>query len=731
MVGPANQSKLENAYVCPSCGRQFTDKLDFCPYDGVRLLSGEENSNSLRRVGAVIGGRYHVDGVLGHGGMGTVFRAVQQPIGRRVAVKVLHPELAQDDTFVSRFHTEAKAASVLVNPNTVTIYDFGQTEDRTLFIAMEYLRGVSLAHRLGRGALPWTHAAAIGVQVCRALSEAHRKGIVHRDLKPENIMLNAADDGSLLIKVLDFGIAKMLEIPGRTHLKGVPVTQVGVIIGTPQYMSPEQVRGGEPIPASDLYALGIILYEALSGAVPFVEEEPILLLGMHMKAVPPPLTSPFGDIPPAFSTLITQLLAKEPAERPGPAGDVGTSLKRIMGDASVDANEMIGDRLHGDGSSGGTGLEVVDRGDVSDEPASDRADTLERPIPSQQDIDRAAKNLNVLPESEDVVRDDDPTGPRSLPEQSVVDEDPDEAIEDLPSESTKRIVYPSGVVQDGEGGSQADEPRLPKEEDRTTMRSVVVEPVPPDAMGLRPDQIMPDQPVGSTVSPVHLDEIEGHPARNRFLLLLVAVLVTIAGAVTGVFLFTDLWQPMPTQIEDNASLVGNPTAGQDNTTNSSLVSNAVSPDSGTKVRDPDDPNGLPSDDTKVSPEEADASAPLDKASSNPDQDAGGSSTPTKANEPVKGTTEKARFSRVNFLSTPDDAEVLVDSRPVCRTPCSESLRTGKRVRVRFKMRGMRSRTLTVVPGQEKVVQVKLRRIRPITGPAKNKTGTNPLKAWLD
>jgi serine/threonine-protein kinase len=238
--GPAEKVDLGGRLRCPVCSRHYSESAEFCPVDGALLLSSD--ALSLSRIGEVLSGRYHVKDVVGHGGMGTVFAAVQQPIGRKVAVKVLHPDLAKDTTFVTRFHTEAKAASVLVNPNTVTIHDFGQTEDGTLFIAMEYLEGDSLADRLDLGALPWRHAAAIGAQVCRALAEAHRKGIVHRDQKPQNIMLLTADDGSLLVKVLDFGIAKMLQSPGLTS-SGAPVTQVGVIIGTPQYMSPEQAQG--------------------------------------------------------------------------------------------------------------------------------------------------------------------------------------------------------------------------------------------------------------------------------------------------------------------------------------------------------------------------------------------------------------------------------------------------------------------------------------------------------
>ena len=323
---------------CPVCDRHYAREVDHCPVDGALLVSVDHVGAG--RVGTVLGGRYQIDAILGQGGMGTVFSAVQRPIGRRVAVKVLHSDLAKDKTFVTRFHTEAKAASVLVNPNTVTIHDFGQTDDGTLYIAMEHLAGVSMADRLSRGPLTWPQVAAIGAQVCRALAEAHRKGIVHRDLKPENIMLLAADDGSILVKVLDFGIAKMLATPGRT-LTGMPVTQVGVIIGTPQYMSPEQAQGKEPSSASDMYALGVILHESLSGAPPFDHPEHIILLGMQIQSSPPPLESPFGEVPGPMRSLVEGLLLKDAARRPGPADQVGAALRQMVGGVTPPAAEIL------------------------------------------------------------------------------------------------------------------------------------------------------------------------------------------------------------------------------------------------------------------------------------------------------------------------------------------------------------------------------------------------------
>ena len=657
----------------------------------------------LDRIGEVIGGRYHVDRVLGHGGMGTVFRAVQQPIGRQVAVKILHPELAQDETFVTRFHTEAKAASVLVNPNTVTIYDFGQTEDGSLFIGMEYLDGISLAERLGRGALPWHHTVVIGVQVCRALAEAHRKGIVHRDLKPENIMLCTSDDGSLLVKVLDFGIAKMLEIPGRT-LKGVPVTQVGVIVGTPQYMSPEQARGGEPSPAADLYALGVILHEAISGAVPFDDDEPILLLGKHMKAPPPPLTSPFGDISPTLNALIKQLLAKEPGDRPDSASDVGAALRPFVNNLTLPALEVIGPKRPSTPVSG-QGLAVVssspsaslddDEGVNDDTDKTDLRDTFERPVDGS--LDDAATAITALPSSPGYSSDAyDADALAALPDAD--DDQYDD--ENLPSDATRRIHYPSEDVS-------SPPPALP-EEDRTSLRSVVVEPAPPGVLGLRPDQVMPAEPSsydrGDEADDELSDEFELHPHRGTLLVVIMVVIVAVAGAATGVYLMKDT--PADPGIDasslvaasggisaDNAALVG---AG------SIAEGDAAVVDGGVERR---------ADGSFLPALEASRVRNLPGAVSATQEE-----------------TQQETTSEVRLRTAPPGATVYHDDERLCVTPCEALLPTEERITLRFEKRGLPDRTRVLVPGRSEEVRVTLWRPRSTTRPRTKRPRLTP---WLD
>jgi len=325
-------------YVCPECNRWYREALEVCPEDGSKLRRAERPEGSL--IGEELAGRFLIDGLIGEGGMATVYRALQQPIGRPVAIKVLHRNMVHDSTWASRFLNEAQAASALVNPNTVTIHDFGQTPDGSLFIAMEYPGGKTLAEKVARGPLPVATALEVAAQVCRALSEAHRKGIVHRDLKPENIILSVADDGSLLAKVVDFGIAKVLRPIGRSESE-IPVTQEGVIIGTPRYMSPEQGRGQKPSPASDLYALGVILFEMISGRAPFDHERNAELVAMHIEATPPELSSPLEPVDHRLAELVAKLLAKSPEERPENAESVGTSLRELLSGEPVTASEVL------------------------------------------------------------------------------------------------------------------------------------------------------------------------------------------------------------------------------------------------------------------------------------------------------------------------------------------------------------------------------------------------------
>lgn len=344
MAQSSSSDDSRRFFVCPVCRRWYEEGVRRCPDHDVELQLAKRPPGSL--IGENLDGRYFIDGIIGEGGMGMVYTAVQQPIGRSIAVKVLKPELTRDKTVVSRFYKEAQAASALANPNSITVHDFGQASDGSLYIAMELLEGATLGELLENGPMPPEHVIAIAVQVTRALTEAHRKGIVHRDLKPENIMLLASDDGSILAKVLDFGIAKILK-PIAPSPAGEPVTREGRIIGTPRYMAPEIARGHPPVPTSDLYSLGVILFEMLAGVPPFDDENPIVLLGMHIKDPPPALVSPFLNMPPQLEQLVTQLLEKKAEARPQSVDDVHSLLKLLHGETYISATAILGEAARG------------------------------------------------------------------------------------------------------------------------------------------------------------------------------------------------------------------------------------------------------------------------------------------------------------------------------------------------------------------------------------------------
>lgn len=262
-------------------------------------------------------GPYRVVRPLGKGGMGVVYEAVQPAISRRVAIKILRPELANDRERAARFVNEARAVNLVDHPGVVQVADMGQQADGTPYIVMEFLRGETLASLLKRsgGTLPWIDVVRYAQQIMDVLLAAHSKNIVHRDLKPENVMLvdDAQLPGGKRIKVLDFGIAKLIDEVNESHFR----TKTGALLGSPAYMSPEQCKGGERITVqSDLYALGIVMYELLAGQLPHVADGPGHMVVLHMFGEPRPLRHLRPGLPEDLYRLIDALLQKQPAARP-------------------------------------------------------------------------------------------------------------------------------------------------------------------------------------------------------------------------------------------------------------------------------------------------------------------------------------------------------------------------------------------------------------------------------
>src|SRR5438034_7312434 len=265
--------------------------------------------------------RYRIMRKLGSGGMANVYLAEDQELGRRVAIKVLDDRHASDDQFVERFRREAKAAAALSHPNIVSIYDRGET-DGTYYIAMEYLEGPNLKELVRQGTPSIRTAITYTREILSALRVAHRRGLVHRDIKPHNILVDAEDR----LKVTDFGIARS----GPSQM-----TEAGSIIGTAQYLSPEQARGAPVDQRSDLYSMGIVLYEMLTGQVPFTGESPVEIAMKHLSDPPRPPSLLRPDIPPDLDMVVLRALAKDPEDRYQTASEMDADLARIQRGLSI------------------------------------------------------------------------------------------------------------------------------------------------------------------------------------------------------------------------------------------------------------------------------------------------------------------------------------------------------------------------------------------------------------
>src|SRR5687767_9216982 len=293
---------------CPRCGNEYADTNTLCPSDGAVL---QQTGDDL--IGQILADKYRIEELISEGGMGAVYRGTHILMDKKVAVKVLRPSLAADDTIVARFSREAKAASRIAHPHALSVTDFGESENGVVFLVMEYLHGKTLKNEIrNAGPMPLARVVEIIRQVGSALDAAHAEGVIHRDLKSDNIML-VDSNGADWAKVLDFGIAKITERVGSFD---PGITAPNLIIGTPQYMSPEQCSQSSELDSrSDIYSLGVILYEMLIGHVPFTGESPTAIMMKHLQDAPPSVLEERKDLPPAIGRVVTRAMAKRPEDR--------------------------------------------------------------------------------------------------------------------------------------------------------------------------------------------------------------------------------------------------------------------------------------------------------------------------------------------------------------------------------------------------------------------------------
>jgi eukaryotic-like serine/threonine-protein kinase len=308
--------------ACPQCHLRYPSDKQACFVDGAKL---EEILDP--RIGITIAGRYLIEEVIGEGGMATVYAARHKLVDRPCAVKIMNPSFANNEVVRERFRREAKAAQRLAHPNIIEIFDQGETGDGSIYLVMERLEGETLADLLDRGPVPLERCLPILIQVARALARAHDLEVIHRDLKPENIFLATQDDGLQLVKLLDFGIARSMQ---DSRLTGS-----GEVFGTPQYMSPERITSIDAGPAADLYAVGVMLFEMLTGHLPFEAKDVASFFVKHLKEAPPSMRVHDPSVPGEIDELARELMAKDPKDRPVDAHRLHADLLSIAGKLGV------------------------------------------------------------------------------------------------------------------------------------------------------------------------------------------------------------------------------------------------------------------------------------------------------------------------------------------------------------------------------------------------------------
>jgi serine/threonine protein kinase len=329
---------------CTLCNGKFDDSLSFCPTDGEVL---EEDPSAL--IGNVLDGQYQIEGVLGKGGMGAVYRARHILLGDRVAIKVLPPEMRSNTEWLRRFQREGQASRRFRHPNAVTVYDLRTSADGTIYLVMEYVEGHTLDAELKkRGKFSPADAVAVLDPIMGVLNAAHAMGVVHRDLKPENIMIGkASTGGEPVVKLLDLGIAKLREVAGAEKTGNTALTIAGQMLGTPYYMSPEQWgelpndNNSEIDGRADIYSLGVVFYELIAGKRPFVGVTLSELRRQHVSITPPSLHEVEPGVPESFSRAIARAIAKDRSERQATAGELESDLRNALAAEGISPSALI------------------------------------------------------------------------------------------------------------------------------------------------------------------------------------------------------------------------------------------------------------------------------------------------------------------------------------------------------------------------------------------------------
>ncbi len=327
------------ARICPRCRAAAPEGAGWearCAEHGLAFVEARAlvESSHDPLLGTTLAGRFTLLSRIGSGSMGSVYRARQAPVGRDVALKIVRRDRAYDAETKLRFEREARAVSLLKSPHTVTAFDFGEAEDGSWFLALEMLEGETLGERLRREKrLHWVEALRLSCEALHSLAEAHAQGIIHRDLKPDNLFLARVHDPSgdrEMCKILDFGIAKWV------REEEAPVDQLqtlaGTVFGTPRYMSPEQAQGAALDARSDLYSLGVLLFQMLTGRAPFVDDDAVVVMARHIKEAPPELdeVAPGVEIPAPVESAVRRALEKLPVNRPASAEQMLSELEQAL-----------------------------------------------------------------------------------------------------------------------------------------------------------------------------------------------------------------------------------------------------------------------------------------------------------------------------------------------------------------------------------------------------------------